>query len=819
VNANWSQPETAASPPAKILVGLVAVAFATSVMLVLLSGSWAFGLAYAGGIAVLALLGLQVRRSRPGQAIEPIVLPDFTMTQIAIEDSGRAIGIIDRASRLVCANRNYREWLSDTKAPPQIAMRESSRTNLNELARRAWTDGAARAPGVEIVTEEGEGPCRFDVELERAGRSDEYLVWRFSKIAEVSIVEMAGSLIAGPIGPFLTRAGIEAALVGSDGLIQQATAGLSDRGAGGEPVGGRAFTEFLRVDERDRIFFAHEGQHGTPQMLVNIPLDPPDASSVSTADEAPSLMLLIDGGVGMGALLESGARSGMPQLEAMLSALPLGLALTDRDGRFLFGNKAFKRAVGHTGLQLPAYPSDLVMREDKAALADAVRRYARGATASGDLAVRLLGEPDDPVSLGLASVRGIGDAAVILSIADSTEEQRLRRQVAQATKMQAVGQLAGGVAHDFNNVLTAILGYCDLMLLRHMPGDSDYDDIQQIRANSNRAASLTRHLLAFSRQQTLRPEIVQLPDIVTEVSQLLKRLMGDRITFTVRHDRDLGAVRADPQQLEQVVINLVVNARDAIEEKAEGNAEVTIATRRISPADVAALAVDFMPTGEYTALAVTDTGGGIASEHLGKIFEPFFTTKEPGKGTGLGLSTVYGIVKQSNGFIFADNVTDARGRPTGACFTVYLPVYHGKAEDRAPPILSTPEVSEWTGGATLLLVEDEDMVRAVVERALTRAGYEVTACADGEEGAAAIRRGDKFDLVVSDVVMPGMDGPEMAREIRKLQPDLPILFMSGYAEEQLRREIDIERMHFIAKPFSVQDISAEVARILNHAFG
>jgi two-component system cell cycle sensor histidine kinase/response regulator CckA len=359
--------------------------------------------------------------------------------------------------------------------------------------------------------------------------------------------------------------------------------------------------------------------------------------------------------------------------------------------------------------------------------------------------------------------------------------------------------------------------------LRHTPGDSDYDDIQQIKANSNRAASLTRQLLAFSRQQTLRPVVLQLPDVVSEVSQLLKRLMGEKVEFSVRHDRELGSVRADPQQLEQVIINLAVNARDAMQMNAikrgkqDWKGSLTLATRRVSARDVRKMGIDIMPADDYTVLIVQDTGGGIPDEHLNKIFEPFFTTKEQGKGTGLGLSTVYGIVKQSNGFIFADNVQGPDGTLIGARFTMYLPVHKGEL----PAIMRREEpeetnATEWSAGGKLLLVEDEDMVRAVAERALARAGYTVTTAADGEEGLGAIANGTtEFDLIVSDVVMPTMDGPAMARAIRKVKPKIPILFMSGYAEEQLRNEIDIEDMHFIPKPFSVQQINAKVAEVLS----
>ncbi|RYD88685.1 MAG: response regulator, partial [Sphingomonadales bacterium] len=214
---------------------------------------------------------------------------------------------------------------------------------------------------------------------------------------------------------------------------------------------------------------------------------------------------------------------------------------------------------------------------------------------------------------------------------------------------------------------------------------------------------------------------------------------------------------------------------------------------------------------------VQDTGGGIPADHMSKIFEPFFTTKEQGKGTGLGLSTVYGIVKQSGGFIFADNVpATAKGR-AGARFSIYFPVHQGEV-----PKTRKAEVkpaAQWSGGGKILLVEDEDMVRAVAERALTRAGYQVTACAEGEAGLAAVANGGEYDMVVSDVVMPGMDGPAMARAIRKVKPGLPILFMSGYAEEQLRRDIDIADMHFIAKPFSVQQISDKVGGVLGSVRG
>ena len=808
-------------PPAPLMLGVVAACIISIGLVWLVGQQSVVALAYGGALIAILLMLLLAARLKTDPAETQMLQPDWSVTSAAIETRHRAIAIVDRANRLVCANSTYEGWFDGISAPYELAMDPASREAASEAARSAWRDGRAEVPVVRLSN----GDMEYRLRIERSGRGEAYLVWRFDEIRTQRSYDGLSERLAGPLGEVLSRAGVEVALVAPDGIVQTTTPGLAERATGSREnaVGGLEFVQLLRSDDRDRIFFAREGQQGSPQTLIHVPLDIPNASKMSDADETPSIMLLLDSTVGIGGGWESTGKAAIPQLEALLSALPLGLALTDRDGRFLFANKAFLRAVERETSGLPQFPSDLVVREDKAAMADTVRRFAKGATASGDMAVRLGNNKDEPVSIGLAGVRGLGDAAVLLSISDSSEEKRLRRQVAQATKMQAVGQLAGGVAHDFNNVLTAIIGYCDLMLLRHTPGDSDYDDIQQIKANSNRAASLTRQLLAFSRQQTLRPVVLQLPDVVSEVSQLLKRLMGEKIEFSVRHDRELGSVRADPQQLEQVIINLAVNARDAMQAyaskrgKQDWKGRLTLATRRVSARDVRKMGIDIMPADDYTVVIVQDTGGGIPDEHLNKIFEPFFTTKEQGKGTGLGLSTVYGIVKQSNGFIFADNVQGPDGTPIGARFTVYLPVHKGEL----PAIMRADEpeeqkASEWSAGGKLLLVEDEDMVRAVAERALVRAGYTVTTASDGEEGLGIVANGDtQFDLIVSDVVMPAMDGPAMARAIRNVRAHVPILFMSGYAEEQLRNEIDIENMYFIPKPFSVQQINAKVAEVLS----
>ncbi|NBU84668.1 MAG: response regulator [Sphingomonadaceae bacterium] len=391
-----------------------------------------------------------------------------------------------------------------------------------------------------------------------------------------------------------------------------------------------------------------------------------------------------------------------------------------------------------------------------------------------------------------------------MDLAD-VDEAHLNEQFGHAARMQAIGQLAGGVAHDFNNVLTGILGQCDLMLMRHAPGDIDYDDIQQIKNNANRAAALTRQLLAFSRQQTLRPQVLQLPDIVAEISNLLTRLVGEKIDLIVKQGRNLGAIWADPGQLEQVIVNLAVNARDAMPE----GGKLIIQTYAVKAAEVKASGNKFLPVTDYTALSVTDTGAGIDPKLMSKIFEPFFTTKDVGNGTGLGLSTVYGIVKQSGGHLFADSTPGQ-----GSSFVIYLPVYAG-AEVQSPAEARTkPHQADLWGHGTILLVEDEDMVRAIAERALTLQEYNVMCATDGEEGLALLDGHDDIDLLLTDVVMPSMDGPTLGRQARVKRPNLPILFMSGYAEESLRQEITLDNVNFLPKPFSVQQLAEAVKTAL-----
>ncbi|UUL83382.1 hybrid sensor histidine kinase/response regulator [Sphingomonas qomolangmaensis] len=771
---------------ATLIAGGAGVLAALVVFLVL--GDWRVAAAFLATAIVLGGAALAFRAARPAP-LAPAPTIDWSVANALAAASADALAVTDRDGKLVCANRAYEKLFEGLPIPPNLPIDPAAAAALGTTGRAAWRDGESEA----TLTH---GGAALDIGIVRAG--DDMLVWRFARAADAGSAVDLDPLLGGKVGDRLASAGIMVASLTPQGRVRAANRVLRLRAMGqaDAAIEGRDFARFLTTDSSGLLRFEREGAAGNPLRLLQVP--------VSAQDDAPLVVALLDEEEsGLPAAIGSNVTA---HVRALVSLLPFGMALVDREGRFVHMNDAFVRAAGIAAGPPPLYPGDLVVREDKGALADAIRRFSGGAAHSADMQVRLAGRPDEPIALTLAGARGLGEAAVLISLKETGQEGELKRQVAQAIKMQAVGQLAGGVAHDFNNILTAIIGHCDLMLMRHSPGDSDYDDIQQVRANSNRAAALTRQLLAFSRQQTLRPQTLQLPDIISEVSNLLTRLLGETVRLDVKHGRGIGAVRADPGQLEQVVVNLAVNARDAMLAKnPNGGGTLTIETLAITAAEVRRMDDDVLPIGDYSVLRVSDTGTGIPIEALSKIFEPFFTTKEIGKGTGLGLSTVYGIVKQSGGYIFAESPPGQ-----GAVFTIYLPVHTATEAPVKPPPKPVRKADTW-GTGTILLVEDEAMVRAVAERALTRQGYKVLTAEHGEAALDLLANCDRPDLLISDVVMPMMDGPTMVRHVRARYPDLPILFMSGYAEEQLRRSIDLDNVAFLPKPFSVQQL-AEAAR-------
>jgi two-component system, cell cycle sensor histidine kinase and response regulator CckA len=498
----------------------------------------------------------------------------------------------------------------------------------------------------------------------------------------------------------------------------------------------------------------------------------------------------------------------------LFNSAPIAIATVDREGTISGSNAAFKRLFGRAVDGVP------VRKVSLASLADAEGAAALRKAVEAAIAGQGLVEPVDVAFEGakarsgrfylspIAQADGESEAGICYAI-DTTEQRALEMQIAQSQKMQAVGQLAGGIAHDFNNMLTAIIGFSDFLLMNHRPTDPAFQDIMNIKQNANRAAGLVRQLLAFSRQQTLRPERLQLGEVLSELSILLGRLLGENIELKLETGGELWPVKADLHQFEQVIINLAVNARDAMPQ----GGKLAIRTANVAERDSHALEPQGVQPGDYVLIEVIDTGTGMAPEVMAKIFEPFFSTKEVGRGTGLGLSTVYGIVKQTGGWIFAESEPGK-----GTVMRLYLPRFvevAGESEPVRQPI-RREQPKDLTGRGTVLLVEDEEAVRSFAARALGQRGYRVLQATTGAEALAmfASHKGD-VDLVVSDVVMPEMDGPTLMKRLRGERPDLKIIFMSGYAEDAFRKNLaDNEDFMFLQKPFDLKELAAAVKTAL-----
>ncbi|MEM8625701.1 MAG: response regulator [Pseudomonadota bacterium] len=489
-----------------------------------------------------------------------------------------------------------------------------------------------------------------------------------------------------------------------------------------------------------------------------------------------------------------------------LDDLPAAVMQLTPDGSILWMNNAARRALGPAAEPGGNLASAV---ESRGRPLTALFEEARGAPGTGriDMVYGLGGGAERALQISLMPSRGDGGQTLLAVLHDASELQTLQDKYAQSQKMEAVGKLAGGVAHDFNNLITAINGHCDLLMLGKDATQPEYSDLMQIRQNANRAAALVRQLLAFSRKQTLNPTVLNVPDVISDTMYLLDRLIGDRVRLELDPEPEgqIGAVRADHRHLEQALMNLVVNARDAM----PNGGAVTISTRRRRFRSDHERQGSVIPAGDYVELAVADEGMGIEDGVIDKVFDPFFTTKAQGEGTGLGLSTVYGIVKQSGGFVFAEN------RPEGgACFRMMFPRLESPVAQEAKP--DTVRAPDLTGQGSILLVEDEAAVRSFAARALRLRGYDVEMTEEAEEALQLLEDETRhFDLIVSDVMMPGMDGPAFVAEARKMRPDLSVLFVSGYAEEAFRRDIENPEYAFLAKPFSLAELTAKVKEVLS----
>lgn len=813
--------QATASPPRRrtllplVLLALVLTGF--GVALALLPADWTRPIAFAllGLFAMAGVVALFVFAAGLARFNAPVERSDFAPFDLSDE----AVLVVDRQGRVLYANPSY---LALVRAPLRGEVRrvedlfgssEKAASALYKLVQSA-RDGAGGAD--DLLLEAGEGiakPGWYRVRVRSAQQGGGRVnLWTLTDIHAdrqrqdalfqelqdsiafldhapagfVSIdsegrIHYANATLAEWLGYDLTQ-------FGRDGLVAREIFPTGDAelliGLNGAP--GSQRTEMLDLD-----LLRRGGERIPVRLFHSVAFD-------ADGKATPSRTLLLNRALGQD--VEEGQRVAEIRFARFFNTMPLPIAAIARDGRIVRANAAFMRLFGRVG-EGDTLTSRVTERDREglaALLRDTLER--RGDTASAE--VWLQREPNRSARLYLAAVPDASedDEAVLAYALETTEQRALEVQFAQAQKMQAVGELAGGVAHDFNNVLQGIIGYTDLLLVNHLPTDPSFQDIMQIKQNALRAAGLVRQLLAFSRRQTLRPQNLVYGEVLSDITMLLKRLLGERIDLDIRHGRDLWSMKADLTQLEQAIVNLAVNARDAMPE----GGKLTIRMRNVAAADCAELGGADLPRGDYAMLEVEDTGIGMAPDIVEKIFQPFFTTKEVGKGTGLGLSMVYGFVRQSGGFI------TCRSAPgEGTTFCIFLPrgEEEAKPAETAHSVAETKPAADLTGQGVILLVEDEDAVRAFGARALSQRGYTVHEARSGAEALLVMEEIGHVDLIVSDVVMPEMDGPTMLKELRKQGIAAKVIFVSGYAEEAFRKNLpEGEAFGFLPKPFSLKQL-------------
>ncbi len=619
----------------------------------------------------------------------------------------------------------------------------------------------------------------------------EWLDFDIAEIAEkpVSLVDITAG----------QGAALVQAISGRPGEIRTETIDLDLKRRGGQPLPARLL---------HHVAFAADGSKGTSRTLV------------------------LNRSLGQGGDADAG-RAAEVRFARFFNNSPLAIATLAHDGTVLSCNARFASLLPGTagpGLRLAM----LIAAPDQArvdvAFAEALT--GRSEILPVDAALTLEGNRSARLIFVSAAAREGEGEAVLAYLIETTEEKKLQEQFFQSMKMNAIGQLAGGVAHDFNNHLQAILGFADLLIGNYRATDPRHQDVMQIKYSANRAKALVRQLLAFSRQQTLLPEAINLGEQISDLTNMLKRSIGPKVELEVRHGRDLWGIYADPASFDNMILNLAVNARDAMPE----GGRLAVRTTNVLAADCEAYNVEGMKIADYVLVEVTDTGTGMPEDIRKKIFEPFFTTKEVGRGTGLGLSSVYGFISQSNGYI------DCQSRPgEGTLFRVFLPRHDLPAPEvspsaAAPPpraVARAPEsaaplpasesaaaaadpIADHTGKGTILLVEDEDAVRAFGSRALRSRGYTIIEAQSGVDALEQVgNRIDEIDLVVSDVVMPEMDGPTLLKELRARNPELRVIFVSGYAEEAFRKNLpEGQQFGFLPKPFGLKQLVEKVKEVM-----
>jgi two-component system cell cycle sensor histidine kinase/response regulator CckA len=756
------------------------------------------------------------------------------VTKAFVDNLSQGALIADLAGRVLYANQAYRDLLgldeSAAVLPPDRAFAGSAHMSeqifrlarASQQGRSLKEDFRIPPPGDE---ESGVTPRWFRISVRpmppdpRSGRKGSLVVWQVEEITQDRQSEESGFEKVQSAIAYLDNAPAGFFASDPDGKIQYLNTTLAQwleldlaEASSAPPKLG----DIMSADNAALVTQAPRSQNHAITRRFDIDLLKSDGTSL------PVRILHRTPRAGNGGLAHTLVLNRAPgeideaapaelRFARLFHAAPIAIATIDSQGAVSATNAGFVRLFGHAlegtrNVKLEA----LAEPESRQALRKAIDYAVAGRALIEPVDFTFADNKERQGRFYLSPIERSDDeseAAIAYAI-DTTEQRALELQMAQGQKMQAIGQLAGGIAHDFNNMLTAIIGFSDFLLQNHRPTDPAFQDIMNIKQNANRAAALVRQLLAFSRQQTLRPQVLELSGVLSELSILLGRLLGENIELSLDSASALWPVKADLHQFEQVIINLAVNARDAMPD----GGKLMIRTDNVTESESRKIGAIRMPAGEYVLIEVTDTGTGMSPEVIEKIFEPFFSTKEVGRGTGLGLSTVYGIVKQTGGYIFAESELGK-----GTVMRVYLPRYVDTGEPVEPARPAPREKpKDLTGRGTVLLVEDEDAVRSFAARALGQRGYQVLEASTGLEALDLFNSFDgDVDLVVSDVVMPEMDGPTLMKRLRADHPHLKIIFISGYAEDAFRKNLDDnEDFMFLQKPFDLKELAAAVKAAL-----